>query len=547
MNGKCMWSLYEGKCVVNDPLRGKILIDAKDMCPTLSLPEDSVYIGDTKFQVSVTNVNDITEFSLLLVGATQNYTCNASVNNSKTLDVECDSLPEEETKDLKAFLLINDEVIYARSSNTMSIVKKPLDLLYIILIAVVGAILLAVIIVIIAVCIHKHGGVRPFKFDVNRKPDFESYRWATDLCPGKSHAQRNKAEWDQLRDLLQNPIVCGAINKATAATEADKYTSAMVYINATNGHATDFLIKLVQDEVQSLPNETQLFRGNSLASKAFRAYSRMVGLNYLWMTFARFIHELNHLVESSKAQSGAKSGSVELDSVSSTTTTTTTEGVSILSTEFEVDPTKLSAGSDEETNSYMLSQRARQLLLCILNSTQYMPPELRFIAYNFAHDAKEKFPGSERIAIGGTFFLRFLCPALIAPHSYALLMTPDRKKPIVPNDQLQRQLVLLGKVLQNLANGVLFGKKEPFMVRLNQFITKNMESVGKWMDEISSSNPSFKESPTDVPNDTLMDSYQFILSHITTNLRKIQANLQQAQAPPQLYSSLEAHTQADHR
>jgi len=339
-----------------------------------------------------------------------------------------------------------------------------------------------------------------------------------------------------------------AINKATSATEADKYTSAMVYINASNGHATDFLLRLVEDEVQTVPNETQLFRGNSLASKSFRAYSRMVGLDYLWMTLARFIHELNHLVESSKVQSSSRSKNVELESVSSSSTNASTgESMSILSAELEVDPTKLSAGSDEESNSYMLSQRARQLLLCILNSTQYMPSELRFVAYSLAHDVHERFPGSERIAIGGTFFLRFICPALIAPHSYALLMTPDRKKPIVPNDQLQRQLVLLGKVLQNLANGVLFGKKEPFMIRMNQFITKNLESVGQWMDEISSSNSSFKESPTDVPQNVLTDSYQFVLAHITTNLRKIQANLQQAQAPPQLYASLEAHTQADHR
>jgi len=452
---------------------------------------------------------------------------------------------------LKAELRYDNDYVVAYSSNTMTITKRPLSTLFIILIAAVAAILLALIIVLIAVIVHRKGGLRPFKFDVNNKPDFEPFRWATDLSAGKGHSKGNKQEWEQLRDLLQNPIVSAAVSKATAATEADKYTSAMVYINASNGHATDFVLKLVEDEVKSVPNETQLFRGNSLASKAFRAYSRMVGLEYLWMTLARFIHELNHLVESSKAQSGAKSKSVELESVSSTTTTTTTttttESMSILSAELEVDPTKLSAGADEESNSYMLSQRARQLLLCILNSTQYMPAGLRYIAYNFAQDVHERFPGSERIAIGGTFFLRFICPALIAPHSYALLMTPDRKKPVVPNDQLQRQLVLLGKVLQNLANGVLFGKKEPFMIRMNQFITKNLESVGQWMDEISSSNASFHESPTNVPQDTLMDSYQFILAHITTNLRKIHTNLEQAQAPPQLYASLEAHTHADHQ
>jgi len=255
-------------------------------------------------------------------------------------------------------------------------------------------------------------------------------------------------------------------------------------------------------------------------------------------------------VETSKAQANAtKKNNVEMDSLSSdtttttTTTTTSTEGCSILSTEFEVDPALLSAGSDEETNSYMLSQRARQLLVCILNSKSHMPTDLRYLIASLAHEAGQRFPGSERIAIGGTLFLRFLCPALIAPHCYALLMTPDRKKPIVPSDQLQRQLVLLGKVLQNLANGVLFGKKEPFMARMNQFITKNLDSVGKWMDELSSQPPYFLESATEVPQNTLQDSYQFVLSHINTNLRKIQTNLNQANASPDLYASLEAQCQ----
>jgi len=546
-DGLCKWSVGDSMCGIYGA-KSNDNIEYSNMCPTLTLPSESVYIGETSFQVSVTNFRSDMNLSLRLVGAKKNYTCNVSEFNSKTLDVFCDELPEEETKDITAMLVTEDGKVFASSTNTMTVEKKPLELYIIILIAAVGALLVALLIVFIALVIHRHGGMRPFKFDVNRKPDFEAFRWATDLSNGKSHSQQNMQEWEQLRELLQNPIVCAAVNKATAATEADKYTSAMVYINASNGHATDFVMKLVDDEVQSVPNETQLFRGNSLASKAFRAYSRMVGLEYLWMTLARFIHELNHLVETSSAQNGNKSG-VELESVSTTSTTTSTssEGMSILSAELEVDPTKLSAGSDEESNSYMLSQRARQLLLCILNSTQYMPPELRYTAYSFAHAVHERFPGSERIAIGGTFFLRFICPALIAPHSYALLMTPDRKKPLVPNDRLQRQLVLLGKVLQNLANGVLFGKKEPFMIRMNQFITKNLDSVGKWMDEISSSNAGFRESATTVPQNTLIDSYQFVLGHITNNLRKIQANLEQAQAPPQLYASLEAHTQAEHR
>ena len=218
--------------------------------------------------------------------------------------------------------------------------------------------------------------------------------------------------------------------------------------------------------------------------------------------------------------------------------------MSILSTEFEVDPTKLGAGADEETQTYMLAQRARQLVLCITQSTPNMPAELRAVAHRLAQEVHARFPGCERIAIGGTFFLRFICPALLAPHCYALLMTPDRRRPVVPGARLQRQLVLLGKVLQNLANGVLFGKKEPFMARMNQFITRNLDTVGRWMDEISSDAAPCHEAPADVPHATLADTHQFLLAHISANLAKIQANLQQAAAPPELAASLQALVQA---
>ena len=350
--------------------------------------------------------------------------------------------------------------------------------------------------------------------------------------------------------------------RATAATEADRFASAMVYAHAADARATDLVLALVHDEVQSVPGETQLFRGNSLASKAFRAYSRMVGLDYLWMTLARFVHKLSHLADvqdqatrdESRRCHTKSSGTVELEESSgmhdtggtttTTTTTTTTSGVSILSTEFEVDPTKLAAGADEETQSYMLAQRARQLVVCIVQSTPHLPAELRFVAHRLAQEVGARFPGCERIAIGGTFFLRFICPALLAPHCYALLMTPDRRRPVVPGDHLQRQLVLLGKVLQNLANGVLFGKKEPFMVRMNQFITRNLDTVGQWMDAISSDATPCREAAADVPRATLADSHKFLLAHVAANLGKIQASLEQAAAPPELFASLRDLVQA---
>lgn len=71
-------------------------------------------------------------------------------------------------------------------------------------------------------------------------------------------------------------------------------------------------------------------------------------------------------------------------------------------------------------------------------------------------------------ALGGVFFLRFLCPALTTPETYGLLGRTPR-----PHER--RSLVLVTKLLQNLASGVLFGAKEPYMTAANAFVVDNLE------------------------------------------------------------------------
>lgn len=48
-----------------------------------------------------------------------------------------------------------------------------------------------------------------------------------------------------------------------------------MYINASRGQYVDPWVAMVDQKVESVPNSTQLFQDNSLASKAVRAYSRM--------------------------------------------------------------------------------------------------------------------------------------------------------------------------------------------------------------------------------------------------------------------------------
>lgn len=75
-------------------------------------------------------------------------------------------------------------------------------------------------------------------------------------------------------------------------------------------------------------------------------------------------------------------------------------------------------------------------------------------------------------------FLRFICPAIVAPESEGLVST-------APTKEMRRGLLLIAKIIQNLANNVLFGAKEPYMFPLNPFLVQNIQLVTEFLREIS--------------------------------------------------------------
>lgn len=94
-----------------------------------------------------------------------------------------------------------------------------------------------------------------------------------------------------------------------------------------------------------------------------------------------------------------------------------------------------------------------------------------------------RFLEAKYTAVGAFIFLRFFCPAIVAPEAEGLVSTP-------PSKEMRRGLLLIAKIIQNLANNVLFGAKEPYMFPLNDFLTQNIYHVTTFLREISVSGPS---------------------------------------------------------
>lgn len=268
------------------------------------------------------------------------------------------------------------------------------------------------------------------------------------------------------------------VSSICPSTEQDALAKSLVHIAYSHNDPTfviDMINEAVRAEVASCIQENTIFRGNSIASKMFKFYSRMVGIRYLWRFIARVIAEIEtlgrkELNEKSRAEKGIASGKKDKEA-------------SLLDISMELDEAKMAKGDtdvDLDTNILQLKLTCQKLFSVIVkNSLKDFPTEFRQIFVNIDSCVMGKFQSDDATykAIGGFFFLRFVCPAITAPHVYGLLDTP-------PNTLTQRQLVLISKVLQSLANMALPGKKEKYMTLLLDFIESGIPKMGKFYDEI---------------------------------------------------------------
>jgi Ras GTPase-activating protein 1 len=95
-----------------------------------------------------------------------------------------------------------------------------------------------------------------------------------------------------------------------------------------------------------------------------------------------------------------------------------------------------------------------------------------------------KFPSSKTQAVAGFLFLRFLCPAMLNPKGYGIMEgTKNSHIPTshatqrhtadcfpyaeTPNRPEFRALILVSKIVQQLANGARTGKQDFMQVRLS--------------------------------------------------------------------------------
>ncbi|KAJ1373502.1 hypothetical protein KIN20_035911 [Parelaphostrongylus tenuis] len=240
--------------------------------------------------------------------------------------------------------------------------------------------------------------------------------------------------------------LCNHLEPVLSVRAKEDLATALVRVLHKQKLANEFLCELVMSEVDSLDNDHLMFRGNSLATKAMEAYMKLIADEYLQSVLGDFV-----------------------------------QNVLISNESCEVDPLKLNgtSASTLEKNRVNLTKLVELAWEKIISSTSSFPMELRMV-FRSLRDRLES-QGRNSLAdtlISSSIFLRYLCPAILSPSLFNLVTE-------YPNGMMARNLTLIAKTLQNLANFTKFGGKEHYMEFMNGFVEREWQRMKDFLRRIS--------------------------------------------------------------
>jgi hypothetical protein len=151
---------------------------------------------------------------------------------------------------------------------------------------------------------------------------------------------------------------------------------------------------------------------------------------------------------------------------------------------FELDSSKVGSGENVSRNKQNVVSATELFLNAICASANEAPRAFREVCHCILTSVRERYPEAKYTAVGAFIFLRFFCPAIVSPEAEGLV-----KSNVVVSRDMKRGHLIATKVIQNLANNVLFGAKETYMIVLNDFLTSNIYKVTSFLREISNVPP----------------------------------------------------------
>lgn len=98
-------------------------------------------------------------------------------------------------------------------------------------------------------------------------------------------------------------------------------------------------------------------------------------------------------------------------------------------------------------------------------------------------------------------------------------------------------MILISKVLQNLANGVQFGDKEKHMIKLNGFLSQSRPQYEKFINKICDNTASF-DTKVEIPDSSYEAAIAVVLSLLYTIADNDPGKFENLNLPQELHDSI---------
>ncbi|KAF7730429.1 Ras GTPase activating protein ira2 [Apophysomyces ossiformis] len=298
--------------------------------------------------------------------------------------------------------------------------------------------------------------------------------------------------YEKLVDLLVGSDLEIAVSlcEVCSSTDATEVAEVVLSCFEARNKIMPLLETIIAREIASTEQEATLFRGTTTATRLLSIFAQQCCTHYIRSTLQPAIEEINGLPDDKH--------------------------------KWELDPDKL--GSDESiaTNRLNVINATEILLSAICSSPKNAPRMFRQELSLIVNAVQKRFPEAKYTAVGGFVFLRLFGPAILSPE-----YTGFSKNAIPKNMAVRKLLLQATRVMQNLANNVLFGAKETHMIVLNDFLTNNIYKVTSFLREISAVTPAGKPCEMSTSGQLQIGDkvHAKLHRHLADNLERISRDL----------------------